>query len=168
MTEYKVPETCKEFGMRAVCTCRSGRRVKLDDFGCIITPFSLDCERAMYYSQTFANSVLILAFARRPMSQFLCLRDPHQCPPIRNVFSFFRGMNSRGVLGMRWPVSGPTIQSTPNQTLFAYCAVKTDLPPRSEVKNIQICLTFYILIYSCISVGLCRCRVSIFQNSNTQ
>ena len=76
---------------------------------------------------------MLFCFARRPMSQFLCFRDPQQCPPFRNVFQFFRGMNSRGVLGMRYPVSGPQIQSTPNQTLFAYCAISSALPARSEV-----------------------------------
>lgn len=76
----------------------------------------------------------ICYYCRRPLSQFLCLRDPHQCPPFFNVFSEYDGYE-RGAINMSWPVTGSTYQSTPNRTLFAYCAMNVALPSGTTVLN---------------------------------
>jgi len=147
LLDYKVAETCKNAGMKAVCFGNEGclhNNISM----CVITPINLGCG-----SMTPGRSTL---------TEAICdVADPKKCSPLWGVFNYmYKWGNTNNACGVQergYCVHGRSTMSTKENTLYALC---TDLIGN----NVECNITSWTNWSSCCKGETKRRRVIIAED----
>jgi len=124
LTEGKVPETCENAGMKALCWGdASCSYTKKANSRCVTTPHHLACGN-------IDN--------RNTLAKAICGNsDPRKCPDLWGTFSYMpaRANGECGIKNGSWCLKGKDFAGSPGNDYYALCAVVGELPDFDSIPS---------------------------------